>query len=120
MRITVHLSTFDETNPCAYAILWIDRDTLRWSRESHFGLALPEWGVVRALPGTTLLNAPHDGAPLCELDGLDLVEETGPFEGETGGAHLYRTKARGHWHVQCIDEDLAIPEHGLFADDEGT
>lgn len=119
MRITIHLSTFDERHPCAYAILWVDRDTQRWSRESHFGLDLPTWGIVHSQPGVTLLCAPHDGSPLCELDGLALDGEDGPFEGEAGGARWCSDKARGHWHVQCIDEELALPEHGLFAEDEG-
>lgn len=116
MRLTIHLSTFEDTHPCAYAIIWIDRDTLRWSRESHFGLDLPEWGIVRAHRDATMLCGPHDDAPLCELDGLDLVDETGPFEGEAGSAQLCGDKACGHWHVQCIDENLALPENSLFAD----
>jgi len=119
MRITIHLSTFEETNPCAYAIVWIDRDARRWSRESHFGLDLPTWGVVHARPGATLLCDPHDGSALCELDGLELESQGGPFEGEAGSARLCSAKARGHWHVQCVDEELALPEHSLFADEEG-
>jgi hypothetical protein len=119
MRITIHLSTFEETNPCAYAIVCIDRDAQRWSRESHFGLELPAWGVVHTHPSVTLLCGPHDGAPLCELDGLELGGEDGPFEGEAGSARLCSDKARGHWHVQCIDEEAAVPEHSLFADEQG-
>ena len=46
MRITLHLDTFD-TDPFAYAILWLDDQTLKWSREGHAGLALPEWGTLR-------------------------------------------------------------------------
>jgi hypothetical protein len=67
----------------------------------------------------TLLCGPHDGAPLCELDGLELGGEDGPFEGEAGSARLCSDKARGHWHVQCIDEEAAVPEHSLFADEQG-
>jgi hypothetical protein len=97
MRITIHLSTFEETNPCAYAIVWIDRDAQRWSRESHFGLNLPTWGVVHERPGATLLCSPHDGTPLCELEGLELESQGGPFEGEAGSARLcsYSPMKRG-------------------------
>lgn len=119
MRITIHLSTFEDINPCAYAIVWIDRDAQRWSRESHFGLALPIWGTVRSQPGVTVLCAPHDGTPLCELDGLELNGESGPFEGETGSAQWCSDHARGHWHIQCIDDAVALPENSVFADGEG-
>lgn len=119
MRITIHLSTFSKTNPCAYAILWIDRDAQRWSGESHFGLDLPTWGIVHSQPGVTLLCGQRDDAPLCELDGLAMDSDGGPFEGEAGGARWCSDKARGHWHVQCVDEALALPEYGIFAEDEG-
>lgn len=118
MRITIHLSTFDEINPCAYAIVWIDRDARRWSRESHFGLDLPTWGVVESQPGSTRLCRARDGEAICELTGFDLENDEGPFEGETGGAQLCGIKARGHWHVQCVDEEPILAENSVFADDE--
>lgn len=46
MRITLHLDTFD-TNPSAYAILWLDDASLKWSREAHAGLALPTASRIR-------------------------------------------------------------------------
>jgi hypothetical protein len=53
------------------------------------------------------------------LDGIDLNDSDGPFEGETGRAQWCAESGRdlmsGHWHVQCIDTDQIEPEHGLFA-----
>lgn len=119
MRITVHLSTFDRLNPCAYAILWLDRERRQWSRESHFGLDLPSWGTLQAHDGTTQICTQRGGVPLFVLEGLDLEDSDGPFEGETGGAQWCagRRHSAGHWYVQCIDEDTIQPESGIFADD---
>ena len=118
MRITIHLSTFDELNPCAYAIVWIDRDARKWSRESHFGLDLPTWGIVTSQRGVTRLCSPRADEAICELTGFDLGSDEGPFEGETGGAQLCGVKARGHWPVQCVDEEATLAENSVFADDE--
>lgn len=120
MRITIHLSTFDELNPCAYAIVWIDRDARKWSRESHFGVALPQWGRVDSQPDVTRLCAPDGGPAVCELSGFDLDSADGPFEGETGGARLCDENARGHWYVQCVDTETSPAEHSVFADDENA
>jgi Protein of unknown function (DUF3564) len=119
MRITVHLSTFDQLNPRAYAIIWLDRDRQQWSRESHSGLALPAWGTLRAEPGGTLICDERGSAPLLVLEGFALDGAIGPFEGETGGAiwNASRRTSRGHWHVQCVDEVRSEPEHSLFAGD---
>jgi hypothetical protein len=124
MRITVHLDTFDRINPCAYAILWVDDASLKWSREAHLGLTLPAWGRVRVDGNDTLLTGPHDARPLCMLEGLALRKQGGPFEGETGHAH-WRTHESansepGHWHVQCVDDESTQAEFGIFADDEAA
>ncbi|GLU35603.1 DUF3564 family protein [Trinickia caryophylli] len=120
MRITVHLSTFDRLNPCAYAILWLDRERRQWSRESHFGVNLPAWGVLRTEPHATSVCAQGGEVPIFELDGLELDGDVGPFEGETGGAQWIgsRRSSPGHWYVQCVDEETAPPEHGIFAGDD--
>lgn len=122
MRITVHLSTFDRLNPCAYAILWLDRERRQWSRESHFGLNLPAWGVLETASGMTQICAQQGGAPLFLLEGLDLESDTGPFEGETGAAQCCggRRHSAGHWYVQCVDDDALQPENGVFADDDAA
>lgn len=121
MRITVHLSTFERLNPCAYAILWLDRERRQWSRESHFGLDLPAWGVLETHGGATQICAQRGSAPLLSLEGLDLEDGDGPFEGETGSAQ-WRGKrhSAGHWYVQCIDEDTARAENSMFSDDSAS
>ncbi|ACD20646.1 DUF3564 domain-containing protein [Paraburkholderia phytofirmans] len=119
MRLTVHLDTFDRAHPMAFAILWLDKDTRQWSREGHQGLDLPEWGMLHVDCGNTLVCGPDGSAPVCVLEGLDLNDAEGPFEGETGRAQWCAERGRdlmsGHWHVQCIDTDQIAPEHGLFA-----
>ncbi|NML31196.1 DUF3564 domain-containing protein [Paraburkholderia antibiotica] len=119
MRLTVHLDTFDRVHPMAFAILWLDRNTRKWSREGHFGLDLPEWGVLHMDCGNTLVCAPHCTVPVCVLEGLDLNATDGPFEGEVGRVQSCAERGRslmtGHWRVQCIDTEPSEPENGLFA-----
>ncbi|HTH61663.1 MAG TPA: DUF3564 domain-containing protein [Paraburkholderia sp.] len=122
MRITVHLDTFDRVHPMAFAILWLDNDSRQWSREGHFGLELPEWGALQMDCGNTLVCAARDAAPVCVLEGLDLNDPDGPFEGEIGRvqwcADRCRTLMTGHWRVQCIDIEQTEPEHSVFATGE--
>ncbi len=124
MRITVHLDTFDRIDPCAYAILWLDKESRKWSREGHAILNLPEWGKWMAVSAGSSICGPHDAQPLCLLEGLVLDVRPGPFEGEAGRAQWYNAEgaqiATGHWHVQCIDEELAQAECGVFAGDGAT
>jgi len=121
MRVTVHLDSFDQLDPSAYAIIWIDTATKKWSREGHAGVSLPEWGQCRPSPRGTSLLAPENQHEFCALEGLDLGASGGPFEGEGGGVQWHQrldaepTQAR--WSVQCVDESLAVPEDGLFPDE---
>lgn len=120
MRITVHLDSFDQFDPCAYAIIWIDTEAKKWSREGHAGVSLPEWGECHPSPDGTSLLACEDLREVCTLEGLDPGAGEGPFEGECGRVRLRsRMSAKpleGHWHVQCVDESSPTPEDGLFAD----
>ncbi|WP_028219262.1 DUF3564 family protein [Paraburkholderia oxyphila] len=121
MRITLHLDTFDRIDPNAYAILWIDNETCKWSREGHAGLQLPEWGMLRVESPGTLVCGQHDARPLFILEGLAMEAQTGPFEGESGEALWHCENGpgiAGHWHVQCIDKDAVLAEHSEFAGDE--
>lgn len=52
MRITVHLDTF-ECSTAAYAILWLDRESGKWSREGHAVIDLPEWRTLEYSRGST-------------------------------------------------------------------
>lgn len=123
MRITLHLDTFD-TDPCAYAILWLDDQSLKWSRESHAGLTLPEWGTLRTEAGSTRICGSSARQPLFTLEGLALGKQGGPFEGEDGLVHRdspdSTSPASGHWHVQCVDTESIEPEFGIFAGDEAA
>lgn len=123
MRVTVHLDSFDRLARSAYAIVWIDKESGKWSREGHAGIDLPEWGRYRRTPdGTCLVAGEAAGempGDLCTIEGLDLAAGDGPFEGEDGSVHWNaRTETgplAGHWHVQCVDDDGSEPEEGLFA-----
>ncbi|PTB19025.1 hypothetical protein C9I57_20835 [Trinickia symbiotica] len=123
MRITIHLGMFDRIDPTSYAIIWLDDDSLRWSRESHMGLQLPGWGNLRLNAESTVLCGVHDGWPRCVLQGLRLRRHGGPFEGETGCALWYERNGlaakTGSWHVQCIDDTSTRAESSVFADEDG-
>ncbi|EIM93839.1 hypothetical protein WQE_47419 [Paraburkholderia hospita] len=112
MRITVHLSTFDRDNPCAYAILWLDVEPNKWFREGYFGFDLPEWGTWTTDHGDTLIRAPHSTRPLCLLDELDMSGHGGSNEGKTGAVYWCGNegllRVQGHWHVQCDDQGTAV------------
>ncbi|WP_321948157.1 DUF3564 family protein [Paraburkholderia sp. J10-1] len=121
MRVTVHLDSFDQLDPTAYAIIWIDTEGRKWSREGHAGVTLPEWGQCCSSPRGTSLLACEDQREVCLLEALDLGASDGPFEGEGGAAHLNAGISTGpleaRWRVQCIDESVPDPEDGLFADE---
>jgi hypothetical protein len=122
MRITVHLDTFDYPDPSVYAILWLDTQARKWSREGHAVIDVPEWGVLTPHRPGTRVAGPHGGRTLCELEGLDLCDPDGPFEGESGRAlwhcHGHPTPVIGKWHVQCVDPCASLAENGFFAGDE--
>jgi|SRR6516225_7231497 hypothetical protein len=121
MRVTVHLDSFDHLDPSAYAIIWVDTGTKKWSREGHAGVSLSEWGQCCPSPGGTTLQACEDQREVCTLEGLDLATTEGPFEGECGDVRwsqrLNAGRLEGRWHVQCVDESVPDPEDGLFADE---
>lgn len=120
MRITVHLDAFDKVDPSAYAVLWCDKEARRWSREGHFGIELPEWGRLEELASHTLVQDASGFRTFCVLEGLDMADRQGPYEGERGSVRwsdaLERHVATGHWHVQCVDPETPYPEHSVFAD----
>jgi uncharacterized protein DUF3564 len=122
MRITVRLDAFNCADPSVYAILWLDVQTRKWSREGHAGIDLPEWGTLEPVGPNTRIDASHPAHALCVLKGLNLSSRCGPFEGESGLALWYRNAhhapVAGQWHVQCVDSTASAPEHGVFADDE--
>jgi hypothetical protein len=122
MRITIHIDELNHPDPSAYAILWLDTQEHKWSREGHAVIDLPDWGMLVPHASNAGVTGPQGGRTLCELEGLDLSSRYGPFEGESGRALWHRcghqTPLIGKWHVQCIDPSASLAEHGLFAGDE--
>ncbi|SAL22922.1 hypothetical protein AWB67_00844 [Caballeronia terrestris] len=122
MRITVKLDAFERVDSAAFAILWLDKETRRWSREGHQSVDLPDWGGLQARPDGTLICDPHAESPLCVLEHLDFDAVGGCVEGQAGRALWYidasRAPAAGRWHVQCIDRERITAEHGVFAGEE--
>jgi hypothetical protein len=136
MRITVHLDAFDHAAPATYAILWLDKAARRWSREGHAGIDFPAWGTLVLDHGRTSVMTQDGMQSLCMLDGLDLSEADGPFEGETGIVSCIPdgmsclsdgvdgigprvdSPEHGQWHVQWVDPNDPVAESSVFADDE--
>ncbi|SAL59926.1 DUF3564 domain-containing protein [Caballeronia telluris] len=124
MRITVKLDAFERVDSGAFAILWLDKDTRRWSREGHQSVDLPDWGDLQARPDGTLICGQHADSPLCVLERLDFDVAGGPSEGQAGRALWYvhgsPEPAAGRWHVQCIDRERIKAEHSVFAGEENV
>jgi hypothetical protein len=122
MRITIHLDSFHCADASVYAILWLDVQARKWSREGHAGIDLTEWGEFESRGPDTWIGTQHGRHARCVLEGLDLRGRSDPFEGESGRALWYRAAHRapvvGEWHVQCVDSTSRAPEHGVFADGE--
>jgi hypothetical protein len=121
MRVTLHLDTFSGLDLGAYAIVWIDKEAGKWSREGHAGVELPQWGRCRTAQGATCLVAHDAGSDICTLEGLDLAAGAGPFEGEHGRVQWQactQGPVAGQWHVQYVDESACTPEEALFADED--
>ena len=51
MRITVKLDGFEGAQSAAFAILWLDKETRRWSREGHQGGGDAGLGRLAFQPG---------------------------------------------------------------------
>ncbi|BCG04844.1 hypothetical protein PPGU19_094120 (plasmid) [Paraburkholderia sp. PGU19] len=119
MRITVHLDTF-QCAEVAHAVLWLDRESRKWSREGHAVIDLPEWGTLAYTKGNTRIHAADHDRATCELTGLDLGSTAGPCEGASGQAlwyrHAHHTPIPGKLHIQCVDNTASDPENGVFAE----
>ena len=55
MRLTILINGSDPTVNHDYAVLWLDTEQHRWSREAHEGVHLPPWGELRDSDGVTAL-----------------------------------------------------------------
>ncbi|KAK45589.1 hypothetical protein BG58_16505 [Caballeronia jiangsuensis] len=142
MRITIKLDAFDHTSDSAFAVLWLDRENGRWSREGHDCLDVPTWGTWKSTSSGTQLFGPDASNAAFTLHGLRLgtprsmhtavgaPEATAhkEWESQKGRADYFgcdassepRSLSSGHWHVQCIDRESTIAEHEVFSDEPDT
>jgi len=118
MRLTILINGSDPTVNHDYAVLWLDTDERRWSRESHAGVDLPAWGELRDADGVTTLCAPSADQPLCTLSGLhvDRRQQVSRSEGDaTWPSKQSRAPMSGYWRLQAVDRQPIRAEHSLFA-----
>ncbi|WP_277182929.1 DUF3564 family protein [Caballeronia sp. BR00000012568055] len=134
MRITLKLDAFSDAKTSDYAVIWLDQESGRWSRESHDGIELPSWGIWKPTENGTLLLPPDAGTLLFLLRGLRLGASPGfadrrDSQAEQNGRvvclradmrNRSRLMSMGHWHVQCVDRDSIVAEHEIFSDEPGA
>lgn len=117
MRLTILINGSDPTVNHDYAVLWLDTDEHRWSREAHEGIDLPPGGDLHDVDGVTTLCAPSADAPLCTLRGLsvDRRQRVSSAEGSADWASSpARRPAKGFWRLQAVDRQTVQAEHRLF------
>lgn len=118
MRLTILINGPDPTVNHDYAVLWLDTDQQRWSRESHEGIDLPAWGEMRDSNGVTALCAPLDNSPLCTLRGLHVNrrQEISSAHGDaTWSCEISHAHMEGQWRLQAVDRQAVHAENALFA-----
>jgi hypothetical protein len=122
MRITVKLDGFEGAQPAAFAILWLDRETRRWSREGHQAVDMPDWGGLRCASDGTTICCQKNQHSFGVLEQFDVNAPGGPAEGREGRVVWYADGAgpqmTGRWHVQCIDRDSIKAERSVFAGEQ--
>jgi hypothetical protein len=120
MRLTILINGSDPTVNHDFALVWIDLDQKRWSRESHDGVNLPSWGEVRVAGEETALCAPQNDTPLCVMRGLSLsnAQEIQPGE-RNGDARWSGNGAQGEaawqWRLQAVDRKTIRAANSLFS-----
>ncbi len=117
MRMTILINGSDPTVNHDYAVLWLDTELRRWSRESHAGIDLPEWGELRDTEGVTTLCAPLADNALCTLSGLH-VNRKQQISSAQGAATWSCTPTHrpmsGFWRLQAVDRQPVHAENALF------
>lgn len=119
MRLTILINGPDPTVNHDYAVLWLDTEQQRWSRESHDGVDLPEWGELRDADGVTALCAPSTEEPLCTLRGLhvDRRQQVSKSQGDaTWSRAASHAPMSGFWRLQAVDRQAIRAENSLFAE----
>jgi len=118
MRLTILINGSDPTVNHDYAVLWLDTDEHRWSREAHEGIDLPPWGELHDDDDdVTTLCAPSTDAPLCTLRGLHVDRQQHVSSAQ--GAAAWRcvpthAPATGYWRLQAVDRQPVHAEHRVF------
>lgn len=117
MRLTILINGPDPTVNHDYAVLWLDTDEFRWSREAHSGVDLPEWGEIETVGSRTVLAGSTSLEPLCVLNNLQ-VSRRGEVSGADGIASLSRdpqSQTTWHWRLQAVDRTGKRAASALFA-----
>lgn len=119
MRLTILINGSDPSDNHDYALLWLDLDELRWSREAHSGVDLPSWGIIRTDETAMTLLGPASPEPLCTLQQLNIGLRK-EISGADGPAILPDERQPGylidwHWRLQAVDRTSARAENSLFA-----
>ena len=117
MRLTILINGSDPTVSHDYAVLWLDTDQRRWSREAHQGIDLPPWGELRDGGGVTTLCAPSTDAPLCTLRGLhvDRKQRVSAAQGDAAWTAVRnRAPTSGFWRLQAVDRQNVRAENSVF------
>ncbi len=117
MRLTILINGSDPTVNHDYAVLWLDTDEHRWSREAHDGIDLPPWGDLHDQDGVTTLCAPSADAPLCTLRGLhvDRRQHVSSSQGVAAWeSERTRSHMSGYWRLQAVDRLTVHAEHSVF------
>lgn len=119
MRLTILINGSDPSENHDYAVLWLDMEDLRWSREAHSGVDLPSWGIIRTDEKAITLLDSASPEPLCILRRLRIGLRN-EISGADGPVTLSEERRPGclidwHWRLQAVDRTSATAEHTLFA-----
>jgi hypothetical protein len=119
MRLTILINCSDPTVSHDYAVLWLDTEENRWSREAHEGIDFPAWGEVRDDAGVTVLCAPSTATPVCTLRGLHINRKQ-QVSSAQGAADWSCASAgspkRGYWRLQAVDRQPVHAENRVFGE----
>jgi hypothetical protein len=120
MRLTILINGPDPTVNHDYAVLWIDTEEHRWSREARSGVDLPEWGTVETCGTRTVLTGSASTEPLCVLHDLRISRrgEVGGADGIASLAQDPQSQTIWRWRLQAVDRTKVQAENALFAGDE--
>src|SRR5260370_9594786 len=116
-RLPILIHGSDPTVNPDSAVLWLDTDEHRWSREAHEGIDLPPWGELHDTDGVTKLCDPSTNAPLCTLSGLqvDHKQQIVSAEGAAEWTALAAANpAVGYWRLRAVDRQTIQAENRFF------